>query len=99
MVTVVVVDVVRSTGTGLAGSGGSTITVREKGFAFTPRVIEAAPSARLTIRVVNDSWTRHTFTIQRPPIDLTLAPGDVGTATFTVPPAGEIPFYCRFHQA
>jgi plastocyanin len=99
IVTFTIADVVRFTGTGLAGATSSTITVRENGFAFTPRVIEAPPSARVTIRVVNDSWTRHSFTMQRPAVDLMLGAGDIGTVTFTVPASGDIPYYCRFHQA
>lgn len=76
---------------------GDAIAIRATDNAFGPDEVEAAPGTEVTVEVANDGDTPHNLVIDE--IDLstgTLDPGEVVTATFTVPDE-PVEFVCTFH--
>ncbi|HEY3722657.1 MAG TPA: cupredoxin domain-containing protein [Acidimicrobiia bacterium] len=67
-------------------------------FYFEPTFVKAAPGQQLTISLHNEGSVPHTFTVPSLNIDKELQPEQKMTVTVTVPMAGSVPFYCRFHK-
>jgi plastocyanin len=64
---------------------------------FEPAVLELDPGSEVTLEVTNEGEQPHNLVIDE--VDLstgTIEPGDVVTATFTVPDA-TVTYYCSFH--
>ncbi|HEU5003402.1 MAG TPA: cupredoxin domain-containing protein [Actinomycetota bacterium] len=81
-----------------AGRGAAfSLDVSATNFHFTPTFIQATPGAQVTVHIANNGTLTHTFTVDAEHIDVVLGKGQNGTATVTVPAAGYVTFYCRFH--
>src|SRR4051794_36070768 len=57
---------------GILRVSGTTVTIDAQDFAFKPTYVEAAPNTRLSIKVVNQGSTTHTFTISSAHVDTQL---------------------------
>ena len=66
---------------------------------FSPTYVKVDPGAEVSVHLVNDGATEHTFTIDSLSVDQTLAPGEESDASFTMPDSNAVRFYCRFHAA
>ena len=95
-----VADMIIASGTevrgGSHGQGPIELQARNFGFVPTSMVVHASVA---TIRITNDGVSQHSFTIDDPPVDVVVQPGQ--TKTVRISPAGSdlLEFYCRFHQA
>lgn len=80
--------------------GASTdVAIVLSDFAFAPTYIKAAPGAAVKIMLKNDGSMAHTFTVDTPKVDVTVAAAGTGVAGFALPASGAVRFYCRFHAA
>ena len=80
------------------GGTDQAITVDAHDQAFRPQTITVEPHGELVVTVNNRGRQRHTFTAADiPGIDVVLEPGD--TKTVRLPTAGQVSFFCRFHEA
>ncbi len=96
LVAFTVVDVATTTNAETA-RGEAVVTMR--GQSFVPRVLAIAPGHEVTIRISNDSWLHHTFTVPAAGIDVELGPGQDATIHLTLPRGSSFQFFCRFHHA
>lgn len=72
-------------------------TVETLDYRFSPRTIELERGKAATITVRNEGQVSHTFSSDDAPIDVVVKPREHRDVTFT--PAGQVSFFCRFHQA
>jgi plastocyanin len=79
-------------------------TARIPGDIFTPPIIIVNRGDNVTMNFYNteqETEERHSFTIDAPPysVDIDIAGGESGNATFTVPAdhEGIFPYYCKYH--
>ena len=81
-----------------SGPGGpDAIAVAAVDNAFEPALLELTAGEEIEVQVTNEGGTAHDLTIEA--LELStggLEPGDVATATFTVP-EGETTFRCTIH--
>jgi plastocyanin len=83
----------------LSSKGSSIdVEVEQDDFYFAPTFIKAAPGATVKIEVANEGKTQHTFTIDALGVDQALNPDEKKDVTITLPTAGVVNFYCRFHR-
>lgn len=68
-------------------------------FYFDPTYVKAQPGAMITVRLTNTGQAPHSFTIDRPKVDVTVSAGGTGAASFAMPKSGTLVFYCTFHKA
>lgn len=76
---------------------GDAIEISATDNAFSPAELELEPGTEVTVEVANDGDTAHNLVIDE--LDLstgTIDPGEVVTATFTVPDTA-VDFVCTFH--
>jgi plastocyanin len=94
-----VTDMVIASGTEVRGGGHGRgpVELQARNFAFIPNSV-VVHGASATIRVTNDGVSEHSFTIDDPPVDVVVKPGQ--TRTVRLSPGGSdlLEFYCRFHQ-
>ena len=88
---------VNDRGTEELGSGTS-LDMDLGDFYFDPTFVQAAPGTTVTVRLANTGKAPHSFTIDRPKIDVTVSAGGTGMATFQMPKSGTLAFYCTFHR-
>ena len=50
-----------------------------------------------TIRITNDGVSEHSFTIDNPPVDVVVQPGQTAAVHVTSAGSNLLQFYCRFH--
>jgi plastocyanin len=93
-----IADMVIATATAVRGgtNGNGPIRVQARNFAYIPSSVVVHGSSA-TILLTNDGVSEHTFTIDNPPVDVVVRPGQ--TATIHVSSGGSklLQFYCRFH--
>jgi plastocyanin len=80
------------------GTGGTLALGLGDSF-FAPTYVKAGPGAAVVVTLTNSGAMPHTFTVDSPKVDVTVAAGGTGTAAFTLPKSGALRFYCRFHAA
>ena len=80
-----------------SAEGRDALTLELDDFYFEPTVIAGNPREALTLRLVNEGSTAHTFTLQDQGIDIELQPGARARAEVTFPASGLVTFVCRFH--
>ena len=67
-------------------------------FYFNPTFLKAAPGAKVTLELENESAKKHNFTIESLHVDQDLAPGKKADVTFTLPTSGVVNFFCEYHH-
>ena len=80
-------------------------TARIPGDIFTPPLIVVNRGDSVTVNFYNTEETeeetveRHSFTIDAQPysVNIDIAPGESGNATFTADQEGIFPYYCKYH--
>jgi plastocyanin len=78
-------------------------TARIPGDIFTPPIIVVNAGDSVTVHFYNTEeeteGERHAFTIDAPPynVDIDIAGGESGNATFTADQEGIFPYYCIYH--
>lgn len=76
-----------------------TMEVELDDFYFGPTFVKATPGQRITLELKNEGKSTHTFTSPGlGNVDEQLAPGASKTITVTAPQAGNVTYFCRFHQ-
>ena len=83
----------------MSGTKTIELTVQLGDSYFSPTYIKADPGAEVSVHLVNEGATEHTFTIDSLSVDQTLASGEEADASFTMPDSNAVRFYCRFHAA
>lgn len=68
-------------------------------FYFEPTVLEGKPGQTVTLELKNEGETEHTFTIDSQNVDQDLGPGEEAEVDVTIPKAGVVSFYCKFHKS
>jgi plastocyanin len=68
-------------------------------FYFEPTVLEGRPGEKVTLELKNEGKVEHSLTVDSQGIDKDLEPGDEGEVTVTIPKAGAISFYCKYHKS
>jgi len=81
-----------------AGPDGA-LNVTQVNFRFQPDSLSAQSGKAVTVNVVNNGTTSHTFTITELNVDKTLSPGEAATVTFTPSKTGTFAYFCRFHRS
>jgi plastocyanin len=76
----------------------TTVAVEMDDTYFDPTFIKAKPGATVTVNLSNEGQMPHTFTIDDHGVDQEVDPGKKATVTVTMPPSGDLVFYCRFHR-
>jgi plastocyanin len=66
---------------------------------FKPTVLEGKPGQKVTLELKNEGGTEHTFTIDSENVDQELGPGEEAEVDVTIPKAGVVSFYCKFHKS
>ena len=84
-----------SSGGASCDSPVATQTVTVKDFAFDPVCVSAAAGTALTI--ANAGAVPHSYTVKDTGVNLTLDPGDSGTADLTGIAAGTYAVVCTYH--
>jgi YVTN family beta-propeller protein len=79
--------------------GPAVLQVEAEDYAFRPAPLGGRPGTPLRLRVTSRSSTLHNFTLPAQRIDRDIAPGDTVEIDLAVPPAGSVPFFCKFHAA
>lgn len=74
-------------------AGASELVLDLSNTAFHPTTL-TAPSGQVTVHLSNHDLFWHTFTIDRPGVNVDVPVGGVRRASFTIPP-GTYEFYCR----
>ncbi|HLF69874.1 MAG TPA: cupredoxin domain-containing protein [Actinomycetota bacterium] len=98
-----VLAIIAGAGTAFAAKGNiesqsaqsGDIEVLQKEFVFHPDKIEAQ-GQEVALHITNSDSTRHTFTIDKLGVDVSVAPGQAVRVTFTAAP-GTYHFYCIPH--
>jgi plastocyanin len=96
VVVAVMVDIADSTNAEVA-RGQAVVTMR--GQAFVPRVLAIVPGRQIQVRISNDSWLHHTFTVPTATVDVELDPGQDVTVRLDISRGQSLRFFCRFHHA
>jgi plastocyanin len=80
------------------GPGGpDAVSIVAADNTFEPKRLELTTGDEVEVEITNEGGTGHDFTVES--LDLStgpIAPGDVATATFTIP-EGETMFACSVH--
>jgi YVTN family beta-propeller protein len=80
-------------------AAGTVVQVDAEDYAFTPSSVRGRPGERLRLRLTSRSTTLHNITIPAQHVDRDIDPGRVVEVDVTVPEAGALPFFCKFHAA
>lgn len=88
---------VEDKGTGDASGGTLALDLGDSYFA--PTYVKGAPGGTVKVTLTNSGAMPHTFTIDKPKVDVQVDAGKDGTATVTLPASGALAFYCKFHKA
>jgi plastocyanin len=75
--------------------GARTTTVTMEAFDFRPRTVGAA-AGKVSLHLVNNDTSRHTFTSDALGVDVSVAPGQSRRIRFGAAP-GTYDFYCKPH--
>ena len=78
--------------------GGKSVTVHLSNYKFTPATLHIESGEDVSLTVVNDGTTAHTFTIPGVVDTGAVNPGQSKTVTFTAP-STSTQFFCQFHKA
>jgi plastocyanin len=84
-----------SSGSKGAASGGPSVTVHAKNFAFNPMVI-TMKQGKITFVVANSGSVEHNLTVPGLKVDKDVEPGKTESVTVTAKP-GTYPFHCEYH--
>jgi plastocyanin len=68
-------------------------------YAFAPASVTGRPGSRLRLRVTSQSSTLHNISIPEQAVDQDIEPGSTVEVSVTMPSAGVVPFFCKFHAA
>ena len=82
-----------------AAPPASIVSVEASDYAFAPASITGRPESRLRLRVTSRSSTLHNITIPGLAVDRDIEPGSTVEVPITLPSAGVVPFFCKFHAA
>jgi plastocyanin len=79
--------------------GGTTVTLTQADFQFSPANLVISKSQGLTIS--NTGPSLHNFTVQGTQVDIDVQPGSTDNleAIGQAVPVGQHPFFCKYHQA
>jgi plastocyanin len=73
------------------------ITIEQDDFYFNPAYTKAASGTEVEVMLKNEGSTKHTFTIDALKVDQEVDPGASVKVMVTLPAAGALEYYCRFH--
>lgn len=79
-------------------SGKSDTSLELDDFYFEPTVLEGKPGQKMTIELENEGENEHNFSIDSQGIDEDVEPGDKTEVEVTLPKAGQVSFYCKYHK-
>ena len=78
--------------------GVTDVEVEMDNFFFRPTVLSGSAGQTITLELLNNGESPHTFTIDAGGVDVEVQPGLNATTKVTFPESGTVLFYCRFHQ-
>lgn len=87
---------VNDEGTGKAK--GKKVTIETVDFAFDKTFVEVEPT-KVKVKIVNDTSTPHTFTIEDQDVDKVMRPGKRAKVKVQVDGSEPVVFFCRFHES
>lgn len=93
---VAIAGTVTDKGTGDATGGTLALDLGDS--FFTPTYVKGTPGGTVTVSLTNSGAMPHTFTVDKPKVDVQVDAGKTGTAKVTLPASGALLFYCKFHQ-
>jgi plastocyanin len=79
------------------GGGGESLEVTAADFSFDPTTLEVEPGAEVTVTLINDGETEHSFSIEDPEVEVEAEAGEEAETTFTAPDEGTVEFFCKYH--
>ena len=82
-----------------AAPTASIVSVEAEDYAFKPASIRGRPGDRLHLRLISRSSTLHNITVPGQGVDRDIEPGATVEVPVTLPSAGVVPFFCKFHEA
>jgi plastocyanin len=66
---------------------------------FGPTFVRGTPGQQVTVQLVNEGATTHTFTSDPLGVDEQVDADAESSVSLTLPDEGAVEFYCRFHEA
>jgi YVTN family beta-propeller protein len=82
-----------------ATAPASIVSVEAADYAFAPASITGPPGSRLRLRLTSRSSTLHNISVPGQDVDRDIEPGSTVEVSVTLPSAGVVPFFCKFHAA
>ena len=82
-----------------AAPAEAVVSVQTEDYAFKPDSVRGLPGQRLRLRLTSRSSTLHNITIPAQGVDRDIEPGAVVDVDVTLPEAGAVGFFCKFHAA
>ena len=83
---------------GTGDATGGTLALDLGDSFFAPTFVKGTPGGTVTVSLTNSGAMPHTFTVDKPKVDVQVDAGKTGTAKVTLPASGALLFYCKFHQ-
>lgn len=77
---------------------GDEMDVELDDFYFGPTFIKGTPGTTVTLELTNEGDATHTFTSDALGVDQEVSAGETASLDVTLPAAGAVAFYCRFHK-
>jgi plastocyanin len=68
-------------------------------YYFAPTVLKGRSGSSVTLELKNEGKVEHNFTLAAQQIDKDLEAGEHAKVTVTVPPSGQLSFYCKYHKS
>lgn len=88
----------QATGAASSGSGGATVNLVAKDFAFSPTTITATAGKPVTVTIKNEGQAEHNFSIESLKVNKDIEKGESQTVTFTPTQSGSLQFFCEYHK-
>jgi plastocyanin len=76
-----------------------TAEVEMDDFYFDPTVLKGKPGSKVTLTLKNEGKVKHNFDLDAQQIDQDIDPGKSATVTVTIPPSGQVSFFCKYHKS
>lgn len=80
-------------------AGGDDVEIKAEDFFFEPTFVRGEPGKAVIVTVKNEGKIQHTFTIDGIGVDEVISPLDRKEIRVTLPPRGNLNYYCRFHRS
>ena len=67
-------------------------------YYFEPTILEGTPGAKIELELKNEGNEEHNLSIDSQQIDQDVEDGESAKVTVTIPPSGQVSFYCKYHK-